>query len=162
MRIYWLDCLDKGNLGMMARPKGNDWLEDEILKLKNKKVNSIISLLEKSEIIELGLLREEELCQQHHIEFLHFPIADRNVPQNLQHFKSFVEQIITHLQQDKTLVVHCRMGIGRTSLLIASILKYQQSKSAGEIFNYLSEIRTLNVPDTNKQVEWVNNLSFIE
>jgi hypothetical protein len=29
-RIYWIDDLESGQLGIMPRPRGGDWLEDEI------------------------------------------------------------------------------------------------------------------------------------
>ena len=41
--------------GIMPRPRGNDWLEDEIKQLRLNGVNTIISLLESEEILALGL-----------------------------------------------------------------------------------------------------------
>jgi len=42
----------------MARPRGNEWLEDEILSLKRQDVQVIVSLLERNEVYELGLEKE--------------------------------------------------------------------------------------------------------
>jgi hypothetical protein len=56
IKIYWLhEFSTSARLGIMARPRGNDWLEEEILSLRKQNVQVIVSLLEKEEITELGL-----------------------------------------------------------------------------------------------------------
>ena len=56
-KIYWLHTFENAaKIGIMARPRGNDWLEDEIIHLKNQNVNVLVSLLERSEIEELNLV----------------------------------------------------------------------------------------------------------
>jgi protein-tyrosine phosphatase len=47
------------------------------------------------------------------------------------------------------------MGIGRTSLVIAGVLLSLQIKNIDEVFNFLSEKRTLKVPDTEEQITWI-------
>jgi len=157
MRIYWLDNLKKGNLGMMARPKGNDWLNDEIKKLSFKGVNTVISLLEKHEEEELELEKEKTFCERYDIEFINFPIQDRDVPKNSKSFIKLINGIDKSLQENKKIVVHCRMGIGRTSVVVAGGL-IKNNFEPIYVFDYLSKIRTLSVPDTNAQVEWIERI----
>jgi len=64
----------------MPRPRGGDWLEDEIGSLRAVGVDVVVSLLEPAEIIELDLQAEMRICEMRHIEYLSFPIPDRGVP----------------------------------------------------------------------------------
>ena len=47
VRIYWIDDFESGRLGIMPRPRGGDWLEDEIRSLKVSGVDAVVSLLER-------------------------------------------------------------------------------------------------------------------
>jgi hypothetical protein len=70
VKIYWLHSFENtSRLGIMARPRGNEWLEEEILSLKRQGVQIIVSLFDRSEIYELGLEKEPELCLNHGIAF---------------------------------------------------------------------------------------------
>ena len=117
-KVYWIHKFPEGSqLGIMPRPRGGEWLEDEIHSLKNQKVGLIISLLEPSEIYELELVHQKEICEINGIEYLNFPIPDRDIPQI--NFKS--NELIKHskdkLQKGISVVVHCRMGIGHSSIV---------------------------------------------
>ncbi|WP_158747891.1 hypothetical protein [Acidisphaera sp. L21] len=89
--VYWIDMHgqqpipqvhDKyaGRLAIMARPRAGDWLEDEVVGWKAEGVDTVVSLLERDEVEELGLGLEATLCAQQGMEFISFPIADRGVP----------------------------------------------------------------------------------
>ena len=45
-KIYWINetIISENRMGTMARPRGNDWLADEIKGLKIQKVNCLIAL----------------------------------------------------------------------------------------------------------------------
>jgi hypothetical protein len=63
-KVYWIEKFENGAaLGIMPRPRGNDWLEDEIKVLAQKGVGTVVSLLEKDEIQELGLREEGRICR---------------------------------------------------------------------------------------------------
>ena len=63
VKIYWLHSFENtSKLGTMARPRGNEWLEEEVLSLKKQNVQLIVSLLDRNEIYELGLKKESEIC----------------------------------------------------------------------------------------------------
>jgi hypothetical protein len=65
--IYWLDDSPSGRIGIMPRPRGGDWLEDEIRALRDAGVDVIVSLLEKHEIEELDLQHEPVYCNANDI-----------------------------------------------------------------------------------------------
>lgn len=154
-RIYWIETFENGAaLGLMARPRGNDWLEDEVKNLKLKTVQTVVSLLERAEIYELGLSEEEALCQKYGINFIHFPIEDRGLPTNQEATKHLVQTLQQRLHAGEKVVVHCRMGIGRSSIIAGAVL-LKNDLTADTIFDKISQVRQLNVPDTQGQVNWL-------
>ncbi len=153
MRIYWIDEFEKGNIGMMARPRGNDWLEDEIIKLKMLNVDCVISLLEQDEIYELEIEKEAFFCNQNDITFVNYPIRDRGIPEK-DSFINLIEDTYKRIKLGEKIAVHCRMGIGRASMVSAGVL-IMEGINPNIVFDLLSKKRTLNVPDTNIQKDWI-------
>src|ERR1700759_4273589 len=100
----------------MPRPRGNEWLEDEIISLKNFGVGVIVSLLESGEITELELDKERIYCERNEIVFLNFPIIDRYVPASFEETLSLAGKLKDFIDKKKKVAVHCRQGIGRSSL----------------------------------------------
>ncbi|MCB0502501.1 MAG: dual specificity protein phosphatase family protein [Bacteroidetes bacterium] len=143
----------------MARPKGNDWLEDEIKNLKKQEVTYLVSLLERNEDFELGIDKEEHFCKMHGVNFIQYSIEDRSIPKDSGSFIKLVDQLDDALLNDNKIVIHCRMGIGRSSLLAASIL-IKNGIKRDEVFKLISKYRTLNVPDTQKQINYIMNLEL--
>jgi protein-tyrosine phosphatase len=154
-KIYWIHQFDNGGrLGIMARPRGDDWLADEIANLKKQNVGLLVSLLEKEEVGELGLRQQEMICKSNGIEFINFPIADRDIPKTSDKTDWLVDYLTSKLQDKTSVVIHCRMGIGRSSIIAASVLLHAGLK-ADNIIDNISKIRGLKVPDTDKQLKWL-------
>ena len=154
-KVYWLEESDHGSaVGIMPRPRGDDWLEDEVRKLASNGVQTIVSLLESHETTELGLKNEESLCQRYNLDFISYPIPDRELPKD----QSTVNQLIAALRvrtgHGEKIVIHCRMGIGRSSMIAAAVLINGQAK-VDEILDRISNVRGLIVPDTEDQIEWL-------
>jgi protein-tyrosine phosphatase len=70
------------------------------------------------------LVSAEALCRQHGIEFISFPIPDRGVPASLRDATDLVRTVVNGIGDGKAVAVHCRAGIGRSSLIAASVLVY--------------------------------------
>src|ERR1700730_6326925 len=97
-KVYWVHGFENSaRIGIMARPRGADWLEDEIIKLSRNKVNVLVSLLEDTEISELKLDREGDYCANQEIRFINFPIADRGIPKNKIQVNQLVEKLAMEL-----------------------------------------------------------------
>ncbi|MBI4852590.1 MAG: dual specificity protein phosphatase family protein [Acidobacteria bacterium] len=157
-KIYWIAEIEKGKIGIMARPRGEDWLEEEIENLKQENVNILISLLTKEETLELMLREEESICKNKQIEFISYPINDREVPLSLNNTKDLIVYLLNRLDIGKNIVVHCRQGIGRASLLTACILGVKEP-NIEKIFDTISTFRTCKVPDTPEQILWVKSFA---
>jgi protein-tyrosine phosphatase len=52
------------------------------------------------------------------------------------------------------MVIHCRMGIGR-STIIAGCLLLKPGYKTNEVFAQISKIRGMRVPDTEEQIAWL-------
>jgi len=78
--IYWIEGPWSGKLAIMARPRGGEWLIDEVDAWQKSGLDVIVSLLMNSENLELGLTQEPEVIGQQGLHFLSFPIADRSIP----------------------------------------------------------------------------------
>ena len=78
--IYWIEGPTPGRLAIMPRPRGADWLEDEVRNWRSAGVDIVVSLLTPREVAELDLTQEEALAKALGIEYFEFPILDRSVP----------------------------------------------------------------------------------
>jgi protein-tyrosine phosphatase len=141
----------------MPRPRGGDWLEDEVASLKSSGVDVVVSLLEREEIVELDILAEQSLCQAVGISFLSFPIVDRSVPASKEEASRFAQSIFSLLEAGKTVVIHCRAGIGRSALVAACVLALGGSP-VEDAFERIEASRGCRVPDTKEQRDWVEEL----
>ena len=115
----------------------------------------IVSLLEAGEVEELGLHREAGLCRDLDIEFIAFPVPDRGVPLSTREAMALAEAIVARLNEGKAVAVHCRAGIGRSSLIAACVLVLL-GFAPGMAFDLIGKARGVKVPDTEGQRVWVD------
>lgn len=155
MQIYWIKNLGTGKIGIIPRPRGNDWLEDEIVSLKELQVTVVVSLLQDSEVKELGLEDEEKLCKKHSIKYFSFPIPDRSVPESTHKTIKFAQELLKLSLESNSVVVHCRQSVGRSSIIVVGILALTGIPT-DKAFIEVSLARGCNVPDTTEQQDWVN------
>jgi len=141
----------------MPRPRAGDWLADEMASWKTAGVDAVVSLLTDDEINELELQHEPAVCQALGLMFLASPIVDRDVPSSPEEFLALVDRLDRCLQNDMGVAIHCRMGIGRASLLAACLL-VKAGMSVREAFDTISRSRGIEVPDTQYQFNWVASL----
>jgi protein-tyrosine phosphatase len=153
MNPYWITANDV-RLAIVPRPRGQDWLPDDIGLLRRAGIDVLVSALTPSEADELGLSEEAECCRNSGIEFFSFPIEDRSVPTSSKSFGMLLNSLKISLAQGKSVGVHCRAGIGRSSLIAASLL-IQAGLSAEAAFLSIQKSRGCPVPDTAEQRQWV-------
>ena len=152
--VYWINGPWPGKLAILARPRGADWLEDEVAGWKEAGVNVVVSLLTRGEDSELGLVDEGELARRHGLTFISFPIADYSVPSSTGELGQLVSNLERSLAQGNHVGIHCRQGIGRSSLVAACVL-VRSGESPNTAFENISSARGRPVPDTDEQRNWV-------
>ncbi len=157
-KVYWISTFENGGaVGIMARPRGNDWLAGEIKKWQEMGIKTVVCLLEKEEIQELGLKHENPLCRQHQIDYISFPIKDRAAPADDAAVDKLIQRLEERLDQGEKVVVHCRMGIGRASLIVGAVL-IEKGAETDYVIQKIVKARELNVPDTEEQLLWLKRL----
>jgi protein-tyrosine phosphatase len=153
--LYWIATPAAGRLATMARPRGGDWLAGELAALRNLGVDTLVSLLTVEELIELDLEAELDLALAAGLGFESFPIPDYSVPRLDADTVDFIDQLATAVQANQTIAVHCRMGIGRSSLIAASVLT-ALGVTPSEAFARIASARGRPAPDTDEQRQWLN------
>ena len=139
---------------MMPAPKGGEELKAELDELKAMGVNVLVSLLPGNESQMLGLEQQGELCRMNGIRLINFPIDDFNVPGDDEAAMRTVNEASDALGRNEKVVVHCRGGIGRSSLFTGALL-VKEGMEAGKAFELVSKCRGCKVPETGAQESWL-------
>jgi predicted protein tyrosine phosphatase len=156
--MFWIAGPWPGRLAISARPRGGDWLEDEVVGWRDAGVDVVVSLLAADEEHDLELDEEAKLSRAHGMRFLPFPVTDRGVPPSTANTLDLLKQLRADLEAGKTVAVHCRQGIGRSSLIAAGLL-VTAGIDPGTTFSTIGSARGLPVPETPEQRLWVERLS---
>jgi len=156
--IYRIEGPWPGQLAIIARPRGGEWLDGELHALKEADFDVVLSLLTSEESEELGLTQEPQLSTKQGLEFLSFPIPDLGVPASATATRAFLNRLLNALRAGKRIAIHCRQGIGRSGLIATSLLVLE-AIDPFTAFRRVSAARNLEVPETTEQREWVMELS---
>jgi protein-tyrosine phosphatase len=118
----------------------------------------VVSLLEAEEEAQLVLEGEAAADTASAVEFRAFPIADRGVPASRESVAELANDIVDALDAGKNVAVHCRQGIGRSGMIVGSVLV-----AAGEdvptALRTIKESRGVDVPETEEQQRWLREFS---
>ena len=155
--LYPIPLDSPGRLAITARPRGGDWLADEVAGWKRAGVTLVVSLLTPDEETDLGLTDEATECATAGVQFLRMPVPDRGVPPNRTAFDGVVSQVVAELNAGGRVAVHCRQGIGRSALVVLGVLRALGVPTADAIAR-VSSARGCPVPETKEQSEWVAGL----
>lgn len=153
-QLYWIGVSARGRVGISLRPRGGDWLPDDVKAWRTAGVDTVVSLLTRDEVAELELGQEPILCQAAGIAFHSMPIPDRGLPNSRAEIQRLVAVLLRDLERGRTVVVHCRQGIGRSSLMAASIL-VGAGQAPDAALAAIQAARGRPVPDTEEQAAWV-------
>jgi protein-tyrosine phosphatase len=151
--VYWIRDIEPLRFALMPRPRGGEWLGDEVSGWSQLGIDVVVSLLHQYEADELEISEEERLCVRHGISYHSFPIKDRGTPESEPAFFALADEVAASVRQGSVVAVHCRAGIGRSGLLAGSVL-LRLGIPASQVFAVLSRARGLSVPDTSAQAEW--------
>ena len=157
--IFWIDGVRGGRLAVLPRPRGGDWLEDEVRSLRAAGVDVLVSLLTHDEVAELDLGDEAKCCAAAGIEFVSLPTEDRGVPDSAADTLALVRRLASLVAQGEGMAIHCRQGVGRSALIAACVL-ITLGESPDRAWERVARARGCPVPDTAEQRQWV--LSFAD
>jgi protein-tyrosine phosphatase len=152
--IFWIEGNPPATLAVVLRPRGEDWLEDELLRMKRGGIETLVSLLEKIEAAMLGLENEGPLAERIGIRFLSYPIPDVHVPPNSASFHAFVAGLADRVRAGEHIGVHCRGSIGRATVTVACTL-IELGWTPRAALAAIQSARGCAVPDTQEQEDWI-------
>jgi protein-tyrosine phosphatase len=155
--VYWIPTPAPGLLGILPRPRGGDWLADEVAAWRRAGVDAVVSLLTPDEAADLALTDEAAECRARGIEFLSLPVPDRGVPAS-RAAADVVTRLAGLVGSGKTVAVHCRQGIGRSAILAAGVLVALGS-DAETALRAIGTARGCPVPETPEQRRWVTEFA---
>lgn len=149
--VFWIG---ETGLAIVMRPRGDDWLLDELNRLRRAGIQTLVSTLEVWEARELGLAEEGALAEEMGLHFLSYPMRDRTTPSYRGEFDKFVQGLAERLQTGEKIGVHCRGCIGRSTVVTASTL-IKLGWSPERALDEIENARGCSVPDTEEQRDWI-------
>lgn len=155
--LHWVDGPWLGRLAISARPRGGDWLADEIASWKAAGVTVVVSLLEAAEQAALDLDQERRICEQAGVEFYWLPVADRGVPAASE-ATHWIEKLRTELGRGQGVNIHCRQGIGRSAMMAAAFL-VESGLPPDVAVAQVARARGVPVPETREQRRWIDQFA---
>jgi len=157
-KLYWINGPWPGKLAISARPRGGDWLEDEIAGWRKAGIDAVVSLLTPQENEDLQLAAESGLAQASGLRFVALPVEDRGVPPSWDDAARALAKAGEMLGQGRNVAIHCRQGIGRSGMIAAALL-IKCGSAPEDALKVIGEARGLPVPETPEQLAWVREFS---
>jgi protein-tyrosine phosphatase len=140
---------------LAARPRGGDWLGDEIAGWRRSGIDTFFSLLTEEEERDLDLTNEIGEANARGMGFISLPIPDRQVPASESSVTTVLGKLDAELSSGRNVVMHCRQGIGRTGLIAACLLVAKGWEPETAV-DHLTAIRGIPVPETREQRRWID------
>jgi protein-tyrosine phosphatase len=159
MDLFPIEIAVPGHLVVALRPRGGDWLADDLADLRRAAVDVLVTTLTPEEERELELVDEEALATVAGLELIRLAIPDRAVP-GVRESLGTLARIASHMQNERRVAVHCRQGIGRSTMVAASVLVLL-GVDAEDAWNAVGNARGRPVPDTPEQRSWVAELQRV-
>jgi protein-tyrosine phosphatase len=125
-----------------------EYMEADVQDLAARGITSLLSLT----VMPDGF---GALCEGAGIRWHSYPIPDFGVPTNTASFEQIVRQVITCMHNGQSLCVHCYAGVGRTGMMLASILGLYFSIDGFDAIRRVRANRT--ALETDEQILFVRN-----
>jgi protein-tyrosine phosphatase len=158
--LHWVVGPWPGKLALASRPRGGDWLKDEMVAWRQAGLDTVLSLLTPEEEQDLDLKREAEEAKARGMNFASLPIPDREVPNSESEVSAALDRLDDDLSAGKNVVIHCRQGIGRTGLVAACLL-ITKDLTPEVAVKILSAARGNPVPETSEQRRWIDHYAAV-
>jgi protein-tyrosine phosphatase len=152
--LYRIHVPWPGGLAIALRPRGGDWLNEDIASWQGAGFQTVLSTLTPQEEEDLELTNENAAVEALGLKFRSFPIPDRDVPQSHDAVSVAISGLEHDLRSGKNVLIHCRQGIGRSGL-IAGCLLIRSGLAVDEALRILRAVRGVPVPETEEQTRWL-------
>lgn len=154
-RLYAIDRDGPGRLWTMAAPDSTR-LTGELDALRQTGVTTLVSLLGDREAAGLGLAGERAAAERAGLRFVRLPTSDFGVPDPTDAVAA-ARGVRSDLLAGGGVAIHCRAGIGRSSLLAAVVLRLEGVRPA-DAWTAIGRARGVRVPETQAQRDFLEEL----
>lgn len=154
--LYWVDGSFPGRLAVAERPRGGPWMDDDLRAMKAAGVTMLVSALGEKERRETQLHELDLACASAGVAFRGMPLPNLLTP-DLSSTWPLLEEFADEVRGGGGLAAHCHAGIGRSPLIVASVLVVL-GVAAKDAWTKVEEARGRAVPDTVAQRRWVHDL----
>lgn len=155
--LYRICSLGNGALFVMPKPCSEN-MDSDIAHYRQQGVTKIVSLLLPEEVKKLGMQHEAAHCEQHGLNFTHFPIKDMSVPE-LGSLQSFNRQLKDDLLDGQHIAIHCHGGRGRAGT-VAITLMTEFGLDVQTAMETASKARGDRMPVCEEQIVFVTNYPY--
>ncbi len=114
--------LGAGRPSYPDEPPSRDKVEEGARAWREAGVGLVVSLIEDWEVPRRAPGLFEALAREG-VDLTRFPIADFGVPTDVPAFGRLLDEVGRRLAEAECVLVHCNAGLGRTAVVLASILK---------------------------------------
>lgn len=150
--LYAIPTPAPGALSIMPCPRGGSQLDDDLAGLRRAGVDVLVCLQTEAECEQLGLSDEPGAATRAGLRFLSYPIQDFGVPG--ADVEPLLDALAACLAAGEHVVVHCRGGIGRSSVVAAALL-VRLGTPAAQTWQVIASSRGCAVPETEEQRRWL-------
>jgi protein-tyrosine phosphatase len=112
--------------GRKKKKAAHEWdrdLEKDLLRIRDHyKCDVVVSLVRRSELVELRIPTLLEEVEKMGMESIHFPIKDKWIPDSMAGVIRLVDTLVQRLKVGKTIVIHCNGGKGRSGTVAVACM----------------------------------------
>jgi hypothetical protein len=157
-RLFWVEGIPAVRIAVAERPRGGDWLDDEMHAFRREGLDILVSALQPREERETWLEREAEAAAAAGIEFVPLPIGNLLAPAR-EAALPVLHRLAAEVANGRSLAAHCHASQGRGPTIIASLLALL-GHHPDDTWPRIRLARGLVVPDTDAQRRWVAELAL--
>jgi protein-tyrosine phosphatase len=112
--------------GRKKKKAAHEWdrdLDKDLLRIRDHyQCDVVVSLVRRSELVELKIPTLLEEIEKYGMESIHFPIKDKWVPDSMAGLMRLVDTLVHRLRGGKTIVIHCNGGKGRSGTVAVACM----------------------------------------
>jgi protein-tyrosine phosphatase len=158
MYFFEITGLAAGRLAVVTRPRGGEMLQQEMTDLRAAGYDVLVSALTPPEEKEHDLALEGSAAAAAGVRYRALAIPDYGLPE-AGTLEGPLRELAAELKAGAAIAVHCGQGIGRSPLIVASLMRHT-GFSMEDAFARIRTARGRRVPDTEEQKQWVKNLAL--